>query len=416
MDTAVHRDKRMMFYMSRIDGVWIVLVTLLATCSVPGSSQQIVPTEHAIVEVSPTAAAVIATRVSIATPTAEPVYPWSFQIADLAFADALHGWAIGQYRNGLTIGSTAIRTTADGGRTWQVIPAPETKLVLGSPAVNKIRFANLRDGWAFHPGLFLTHDGGQTWTDESRPGEVIAVEPVGGTAWAIERACQNAPPYKCQFALLFSTQARHGWVPASTKLPSTVRQLFRVSTNEAWLLSEDEPFTGPYYHNRVFVTRDGGQSWNEPNPSAPVSGCEHLAMDDSRQLWLLCGAGAATDMQIKELFISKDDGKHWNKIADAIPYSMATGINNLPILGINWDLAVVSNERAFIALEQYGVIATLDGGRTWKQAFDFPDANAMGAFIRVLFVDRLHGWAVPGQNLIFRTQDGGTTWEQVSIP
>jgi photosystem II stability/assembly factor-like uncharacterized protein len=120
-------------------------------------------------------------------------------------------------------------------------------------------------------------------------------------------------------------------------------------------------------------------------------------------------------MQIKELFVSKDDGKHWTRIADAIPYSVDTGLNNLPTLGINWDLAVVSKQRAFIALERYTVIATLDGGHTWKQSIDFPDADLMGGFTRVLFVDELHGWAIPGQNLIFRTQDGGTTWEQETI-
>jgi photosystem II stability/assembly factor-like uncharacterized protein len=277
--------------------------------------------------------------------------------------------------------------------------------------VSKVRFANLRDGWAFDPGLFSTHDGGQTWADESPPGEVIAVEPSGRTAWAIERTCRNESASSCQFTLLFWSAARPAWVPAPTNLPSTrfVWQLVRVSSNEAWLQSEDD-------HNRVFVTRDGAGTWSEPDPSTTIGGCQHLGIDNSRQLWLLCGGGPATDMQIKQLFISRDEGRNWVKIADAIPTPVGTGMNNLPLLGINWDLAVVSPQRAFIALERCCVIATDDGGQTWKQSIDYPEANAMGAFKRVLFADELHGWAIPSQNLIFRTDDGGTTWEQVTIP
>ncbi len=301
-----------------------------------------------------------------------------------------------------------MRMTVDGGRTWQVIPAPETRIVFGLPAVSKICFANSSDGWAFNPGLFSTHDGGRTWVDESRPGDVIAVESVGGTAWAIERTCQDAlTKNDCQFTLLFSDESGQGWRPAPTPLPSTAWRLVRVSAKEAWLLSTGAYWTGNETRQQLWVTRDRGQTWSEPNPSASISGCEHLAMDETQQLWLLCGGGMATDMEPKWLLISKDEGKHWTRIAD----------ETLTWMGGIADLAVVSNQRAFIALGGgFPVIATEDGGHTWRDSLKYPDAVMNGGLGRVLFVDGLHGWATVLGNLIARTEDGGTTWQQLALP
>jgi photosystem II stability/assembly factor-like uncharacterized protein len=210
--------------------------------------------------------------------------------------------------------------------------------------------------------------------------------------------------------------AQQIWAPAPGKLPAGIQKLFRVSATEAWLLSTEESYTPVYSRNRIFVTRDGGLTWAEPNPGITHTGCSHLAMDKGKQLWLFCGGGPATMMQIKDIWLSRDEGKQWSKIADAIPDSLGGGLNNLPIIGFMWDVAVVSKERAFIALIHQSVIGTTDGGQTWNDVIDFFDGNAIGGFRRVIFVDELHGWATPGQNLIFRTRDGGATWEQIEIP
>ncbi|MCL4486862.1 MAG: YCF48-related protein [Chloroflexi bacterium] len=335
--------------------------------------------------------------------SAEPADPGSFQVGDLAFVDALHGWALGQYGNANGIVTTAVRVTVDGGRSWQATGAPPTRMVLGGPAVSKIRFANTRDGWTFDPGLFSTHDGGHTWIDESPSGDVIAVEPDGGTVWAVERTCKDAVAKNdCRFALLLSNQGAQGWQPAPTPLPATVLRHVRVSTEQAWILSTE---AGSLAGRQLWVTRDGGQTWSEPNPSASISRCEHVAMDETRQLWLLCGGATATNMQQKWLLVSQDEGKHWTKIGD----------QTLPWLGGIMDLDVVSHQRAFIALARYAVIATTDGGGTW-QPTRLTEGDVLGGYRRVLFVDEWHGWALPGQWYVDRTEDGGITWEEVALP
>src|SRR5436309_2847370 len=66
----------------------------------------------------------------------------------------------------------AMRATTDGGRTWHTMPAPHAEVGMwdpgtGSRRVQELRFANTKDGWAFNPSLFATHDGGKTWADNS---------------------------------------------------------------------------------------------------------------------------------------------------------------------------------------------------------------------------------------------------------
>ena len=401
---------RAVFQTFRIFGLTITVAIWSVACSTFAA-----PRPTATLEKS-ARAVTLAPVTPTASPSPEPAFPFSFQVLDIAFIDPNQGWALGTFGNGFTRGQIAMRVTVDGGKTWQSAPAPEIEIPPGDLPLRHLRFANAKDGWAFEPGFFSTHDGGKTWGNENRQGKVIAIEPIGNSVWVVEQNCQKVEPYQCQFALLIWNPAQQIWAPAPGKLPAGIQKLFRVSATEAWLLSTEESYTPVYSRNRIFVTRDGGLTWSEPNPGITHTGCSHLAMDKGKQLWLFCGSGPATMMQIKNIWLSRDEGKQWSKIADAIPDSLGGGLNNLPIIGFMWDVAVVSKERAFIALIHQSVIGTTDGGQTWNDVIDFFDGNAIGGFRRVIFVDELHGWATPGQNLIFRTRDGGATWEQIEIP
>ena len=401
---------RAVFQTFKIFGLTITVAIWLIACSPFAAPRPTATREKSARAVT------LAPVTPTASPSPEPAFPFSFQVLDIAFIDPNQGWALGTFGNGFTRGQIAMRVTVDGGKTWQSAPAPEIEMPPGDLPLRHLRFANAKDGWAFEPGFFSTHDGGKTWGNENRQGKVIAIEPVGNSVWVVEQNCQKVEPYQCQFALLIWNPAQQIWAPAPGKLPAGIQKLFRVSATEAWLLSTEESYTPVYSRNRIFVTRDGGLTWAEPNPGITHTGCSHLAMDKGKQLWLFCGGGPATMMQIKDIWLSRDEGKQWSKIADAIPDSLGGGLNNLPIIGFMWDVAVVSKERAFIALIHQSVIGTTDGGQTWNDVIDFFDGNAIGGFRRVIFVDELHGWATPGQNLIFRTRDGGATWEQIEIP
>lgn len=51
------------------------------------------------------------------------------------------------------------------------------------------------------------------------------------------------------------------------------------------------------------------------------------------------------------------------------------------------------------------LLTTTDGGLTWQTRYNFPVS-----IYRVLFVDKMNGWASGSKGVIYNTDDGGLTW------
>jgi hypothetical protein len=91
----------------------------------------------------------------------------------LCFADANHGWVVGQGTSQKT--GTTIDFTTDGGRTWQASAS------LLHDDIAAIAFANDQRGWAvggvaggFKPCILATSDGGRTWVSVYHgPGDLL---------------------------------------------------------------------------------------------------------------------------------------------------------------------------------------------------------------------------------------------------
>jgi photosystem II stability/assembly factor-like uncharacterized protein len=139
-----------------------------------------------------------------------------------------------------------------------------------------------------------------------------------------------------------------------------------------------------------------------------------MDVDPEGQLWVLCGGPGASGMQGKRLFISRDRGKSWQLVAET--NFSDKGVNNLSLAGTIMDFKVVSSQRAFIALGRSTLLGTDDGGNTWDYAVKPADLYPLEGFKHVDFVDSLHGWATTMQNIIYRTKDGGITWDKFEIP
>jgi len=84
-----------------------------------------------------------------------------FQPGDFTSASDLDWWLLGTARCG-EVKCLRIVRTEDGGRTFVVVPAPPGSTSVQA-TVGHLRFANERDGYAFGPESWSTHDGGRTW-------------------------------------------------------------------------------------------------------------------------------------------------------------------------------------------------------------------------------------------------------------
>jgi hypothetical protein len=147
---------RAVFQTFRIFGLTITVAIWSVACSTFAAPRPTATREKSARAVT------LAPVTPTASPSPEPAFPFSFQVLDIAFIDPNQGWALGAFGNGFTRGQIAIRVTVDGGKTWQSAPAPEIEIPPGYLPLRHLRFANAKDGWAFEPGFFSTHDGGKT--------------------------------------------------------------------------------------------------------------------------------------------------------------------------------------------------------------------------------------------------------------
>ncbi len=157
----------------------------------------------------------------ITTPAVPPPVPASFQPTSVTFVGEHTGWVIGQAGTPghcATQYCTSVARTDSAGQTWQGGPAPLAGPADGATGVSQIRFLNLDNGWAFGPGLFATHDGGQTWTPVSTDGmRVTDLETVGDRAFALFASCSGSGPAfgaGCGSYTLYSSPAgADDWAP-----------------------------------------------------------------------------------------------------------------------------------------------------------------------------------------------------------
>jgi photosystem II stability/assembly factor-like uncharacterized protein len=259
-------------------------------------------------------------------------------VHDAFFLDTTHGWVV-------SVPEAADRLylslTGNGGQSWQT---QALQLELEQPvSQSHLYFINEQTGWLalklatgpnFDQGLlFKTEDGGLSWTPLDLPG--------GGAVHFVDETT--------------------GWTVA-----------------------------GPT-ESELYVTRDGGQSWQLQALASPARGYVTYKLPRFTGAQKGSIAVAVTDQEKSrvELFITSDRGKRW-QLAERIdlPQQLALGV--LPPLDL------------------------LDT-RSWVIA-DAPQMAALPEGATELdFVTPRTGWA-QSQSQLWRTLDGGQTWKPLSLP
>ncbi len=343
-----------------------------------------------------------------------------FGTGDLVFVDALHGRYMADRCPGGEEGDCdrPLSATTDGGQTWRVVGVAPKE-------ANSLRFANRQEGWAFGPGLYATHDGGATWTNRSGQagvagpggaGEVASLELLGGSVGELVQHCTPDPPQlsvTCAFTLRLSADKGSTWRSSDGLAPIQGQVVSFGSMNTpkgslGWLLIQSgfRHDTPEKAHFRV--THYAGLTW-EDRPDLPCPSFEKYLLDGDRRggLWLLCAGQAGAGSQGKSLYVSNDEGQHWELRASALHR-----VGQMPVSGYALSLAVTSPDRAWLALERGTLYGTTDSGRTWGGAIPMPGDGSVGAAV---FTDEAHGWWVTVADL-FRTTDGGAGWQRLPHP
>jgi len=274
------------------------------------------------------------------------------------FVDERRGWAAG--------GKGALLSTADGGATWELRKRPT------EDALRDVFFQDAQTGWLvcersiFQPMekdesvsyLLKTSDGGETWARvEVTRGADVDLK-LAGLRFADR---EHGWVYGEMGALFVTGDGGKSWVRQRVPTKHLLLGAAFLDAQTGWL-------SGGGY--TVLKTSDGGATWRAGTVFLPAEGARPPQ------------ESAHVETEQSESETRQVGGRKLNAV---------------------W---FGSRERGWAVGGEGVIIATADGGRTWR-----PQASGVGDDLNdVKFFDESEGWAVGRGGAMLHTRDGGRTW------
>jgi hypothetical protein len=353
--------------------------------------------------------------------------PANFQPTSVTFVGPHTGAVIGQAGTPghcATAYCTSLAGTSDYGTTWYGVSAPLTGPPSGALGVSQVRFLDLKNGWAFGPQLWVTHDGGAHWTQQQTYGlRVTDLETAGNRAFAVFATCtgsgQDFAAGCTSFSLYTSAAGGGQWQPVPG--PTANLQASSGSAASASLILAGAQNGGTGYllspSGVLFSGPLSGTAWNAvgqsgpcaPGPAGPDGQpTAALLAGDSSRLVLVCTSATSTadDSQRKTVTESTNGGVSWS------------GGGTAPAAG---RAAAVSIQGALVVLAtDAGIYLSGNGGASWQLTQHSPAGAAATApgFSYVGMTSPSDGVALPadpGLHEVFITTDGGGTWRPRAV-
>ncbi len=202
-----------------------------------------------------------------------------------------------------------------------------------------------------------------------------------------------------------------GWVeritiPTSPYQGDAELRDFGVITNrDGWIL----------VGNRLYRTSDHGISWSEITPALPSTAIVYAAdFLDARLGWVLWSNFRADGSLVLQIECTNDGGMNWDQwLIRNLPSDDPTAdIENASMDWLDANTGWISvKQKSGVNFSSGTLFRTEDGGRTWIES-SLPIGEA------VRFVNNRTGWVAggPAGDQIHKTQDGGSTWEKQPVP
>ena len=366
------------------------------------------------------------TSTSVATAPALPAggpVPAGFQPASVTFVSPTFGYVLGQPPSCASAPCTSMVRTTDRGAHWMGVPAPRTTLVSPSvvtstapQSVSMVRFADPYNGWAYGPGLWVTHDGARTWHQLDVGGQVLALETAGGRVDAIVNSCQVGSNCPSGLTRLLSSPVDRDLFDAVATVPAGISE----SESGGGLLTLHPPVGFAILGSRMapstppsgIVATNGGSWTSFPNPCQAVSDnflSSFVAPDTTSLLSLCTGPGAAGSMS--KTVVLTQNGK-------------STPLGHPPLSGDGGLIAANGMSTILIASRSGDdfLYRSTDSGRTWT-TMRFDDGGIGLADLGFTTANQaivIEGRSpVAGSNNppahVLMTTNAGATWQRVNF-
>jgi photosystem II stability/assembly factor-like uncharacterized protein len=276
-------------------------------------------------------------------------------LCEAAFADALHGWAVGT--------GGMILHTSDGDASWEVQESGTHLYFYGVAALDS------QNAWAVGMDGVMAHttDGGVTWDshcwDDSQG--LFAVDFVGAQhGWAVG----------WDGLILHTADGGTTWDEQSSGTMDALWCVDFVDTLTGWA-------AGTTY-GTVLHTIDGGATWTEQNSGAYFVTLRGISFFDANHGWAVGQSGTIRRTSDGgQEWVSQDFGTVWY-----------------------YDVVCINANRGWVVTSDGRIKHTNDGGETWTRQYQ----SRHGALSGLTSIGNREAWAVGDQGMILHYSEPDT--------
>jgi photosystem II stability/assembly factor-like uncharacterized protein len=344
----------------------------------------------------------------VSQPVGVPV-PAGFTATDLSWVTVQDGFAIGTAPCGTTLRCAHVLRTTDGGATWSDTSASGL-VKCADLCPNRVRFADTQTGYAFGGGLYMTTDGGMSWTSQPGP-DTYGLEVANGTAVRVVTRTPGCPG--CQFEVQRSTVGSTTWDTVRTSdeyrtSADLVRQLDAVAV----ALKANPAGGAGDAHISLLLSADGGTTWTRRDD--PCRAASQGVADEVDAVRVQLSLRSEVVALCQRRTLGSDGGNTSLTISSdgGATFSTPTGFP------AHTDASLVAAGRGVLLAETHQANGTdvvlqrsTDDGRTWAEVAraPLPNGDTAGPYL-AFSTGSTATWVPQAGTSVWRSSDGGQTW------